>query len=167
MKSILQSIGQGFVRFSIVSSMFLIAPAIFADGDSSARVHGGFVNAVKNANGVILRVEINADGQENRDSATIRVHTGDTKVTSADDIQAAFAKGVNGSSEKQVTSSDLAKDSNTCGWWHYQYSGWAQPYYYSSYTPVYYNYGVTYNFYNPSYYSVWSYPVSYRYYYWN
>jgi hypothetical protein len=134
--------------------------------DSNSMSQGGFAKAVSQAKGVVLRVEINAEGQENRESATMRVNTSQEQVTTADEVQTAFANGLSSDAQPQVSSIDMARDSNTFGWWHYRHNGWAQPYYYYyNYTPVYYNYGYSYNFYNPYYYNVWSYPYSYRYYY--
>jgi hypothetical protein len=137
-----------------------------ADGDDNAIVRGGFLSQVQAAKGVVMRVEINARGEEKRDSATLRLHVGDAPVRGAADVQTAFTRGVDASQQPQLTAADLERDSNTHGWWRYHHRGWAAPYYYVGYTPVYYSYGYSYTFYNPTYYTVWAYPVSYRYYYW-
>ncbi len=164
MKSMLYGVSKGFVLLAFVS--LTLSGNAHADGDENAIVAGGFAKLVSAAKGVVMRVEINAKGEENRDSATLRLHMQDTAVAHAADAQRAFASGVDAGKQPQITPADVERDSNTHGWWRYHHRGWAAPYYYATYTPVYYSYGYSYTFYNPTYYTVWTYPVSYRYYYW-
>jgi hypothetical protein len=157
----------GFSKVLVLAVMLTVGfgTSAFADGDDSAIARGGFAAAVHASKGVVLRVEINANGEEKRDSATMRLHVGDAPVAAAADVQTAFARGVDASSQPQLNPEDINRDSST-GWCRYRHHGWAAPYYYATYTPVYYNVGYAYTFQTAAWYTVWSYPVSYRYYYW-
>ena len=142
------------------------ASPLFADGDTSADASRGFGALIQETKGVILRVPINAQGEENTNAVEVRfvtntVNTGDssTAVTLWDS-----AKVPPNSAEFQGTNAP-DRDSSTWGWYNWYGYGWRNPYYYYSYYPTYYYYGNYYSYrpywyYNSYYGNYW-----YRYYY--
>lgn len=129
--------------------------------DTSADAKG-FASVLDQAPGVVMRVAIDSQGRENSASAQMRVAS--EPVSSEAQVQAAFDRGVDASTQAQVSPQDIAADSSTCGFYPYTYSyGWAPAYYYNTYTPTYYYSGYTYNYSTPVYYSNWG--NQYRYYY--
>lgn len=142
----------------------LMTQAAYADSDSSADVAEGFVATLEEAPGLILRVNINQQGQEDTGSAVMKVAT--QKVQSAAQLQQAFDKGKDTSSQPQITQKDIEADSSTFGFFPIRFSfGWQQPYYYSNYYPNYYYGGYYYNYGRPYYhYNNWGHHHRYYYY---
>lgn len=147
-------------------------PAVaLADGptDSSSDAARGFITDVKEARAVVLRVPINERGEENTAMVSMRLYKGDEDLSQGKDIAEAWDAGKSIDNQPSVTD-DTPTDSSTWGWYRHRsyYGGWAQPYYYSSYTPYAYYYGSSYYYGSPSYYSYYS-PYygsyGYRYYY--
>ena len=153
----------------VVATCFMLSAPISLnayanDSDSSSSADfAAALNVVKSSNGVILRVQINDQGQENTVTADLRVYTGDE--VKPEDLPKAFEKSVEASKQPVATGSG---DSSTSWWgWNNWYgSGWYNPYYYYSYNPYYY-YGSYYNYGNPYYYNYWYGNYGYRYYYYN
>jgi hypothetical protein len=137
----------------------------FADQDTSADAANGFASTLARAPGVILQVPIDSQGRELADSA--RMHVVTRPVSTAIELENAFANGIDASHQPQISKEDVAKDSSTFGWYtysYYPYGSWAPAYYYYTYTPVYYYGGYYYNYGPPVYYyNNWY--NSYRYYY--
>lgn len=156
---------KNFTLFASVLSVIILAPIplAHADEDTSANLPSGFVTTLAEAPGVILRVNIDQEGREDTGSAQLRVAS--YKVTNAAAVEQAFNSGIDTSSQPQVTSSGIAKDSSTFGFFPYTYYyGWQPAYYYYTYTPTYYYYGSYYTYGAPYYYyNNWGH--NYRYYY--
>lgn len=130
------------VKRSLVLGMGLTLAAMtapaFAGDDSSSDAAGGFGAQLDQANGVIVRVPINAQGDELTDAAELRMHAGQDMSTSGD-FEAAFAAGTDATSQPNVTAADVSRDSSTSGWYgdYSRSCGWQHNYYYS-YQPTYY-----------------------------
>lgn len=146
-----------------------ICTTAFADDaprDSSAD-SAGFIQDIRNAHGVVLRVPINDKGEENTAAAIMKVNLTSKEVTTSTDLPTLWSAG-KPLDESTLLSADSPTDSSTWGWYGYRHHyGWAQPYYYRSYYPSASYYGNYYNYY-PSYYSSYYYPTynyGYRYYY--
>ena len=130
--------------------------------DSSADANEGFVKKVEASKGVVIRVPVNEQGEENTQKAELRVHVNGTSVQSSSDVLNAWAQSADASKQQEVKA-DETVDSSTCGWWGYRYNTWARPYYYTTYRPTYYYYGSYYPYtYRYNYTS-----YGYRYYYYN
>jgi hypothetical protein len=117
----------------------LAAPA-FAQGDSSADADAGFHNQVAASTAVILRVPINAKGEELSDKAEMRLYNG-APVSTSGDFATAFETSTSLAGQPVLTTG-ADGDSSTSygyGWSGYGngYGGWCSQYYYSSYTPSY------------------------------
>lgn len=124
----------------------------YADQDSSADAASGFASTLTKSPGVILQVPIDSQGREKASSA--RMHVVNRPVSTAAELEKAFASGIDASSQPQISKDDIAKDSSTFGWYSYSYYpySWAPAYYYYTYTPVYYYGGYYYNYGTPVYY---------------
>jgi len=142
--------------------------------DSDAAAANGFLADVQNAKGVILRVPVNAAGEENTSEATLRVYAGDTRAAGS----FAEAESIWNASKDQgnvpQVDEEAIVDGATWGWNRYNYGfGWRGGYNYYNYRPYsyyygnYYNYGYSgyYNYY-PTYYTNYYGNFGYRYYYW-
>lgn len=114
--------------------------------------------------GVILKVKIDNAGQEQGDSAELRVHMGDQPASDQGDLEKIWKQS---KPIEQVAQNPnaLAEDDSKMQrpWWNsYRYRGWYRPYhYYYNYYPYYGNYW-RYPYYSNNYW----YPYGYRYYYW-
>jgi hypothetical protein len=157
----------GMIRGILLASMLMTSPAAFAD-DSSSDARDGFLGTLQSSEGLLIRVPVNASGEELVSAAETRVYSGDA-ITSTSDYAAAFESAAEDSAVGVVTATDLQADSSTSGWYygdshyrsysHYSMPGrWSQGYY-RSYTPSYYSYGGYYPYYQPS----WRTYTSYRY----
>lgn len=134
-----------------VFGAFLLAQGAYADNDSSADLNGGFVSTLSDAPGLVLRVEIDASGRENTGSTEMRVVT--SQVSDAAQLETAFARGTDTSTQPQITKDDIAADSSTFGFFPIRFNfGWSRPYYYQTYYPTYYYGGYYYNYGRPYYY---------------
>lgn len=132
--------------------------------DSSSDAASSFISDVKNANGLVLRVPINENGEENISKASIRIDLRSTDSGQQSDLRDLWteSKPVDDSTKLDA---DTPVDSSTWGWYGWGGQGWARPYYYRSYSPSAYYYGRSYT-YSPSYYqSYYGGSYGYRYYY--
>jgi hypothetical protein len=153
------------VKGLVLGAALAFAMPAYADGDSSSDSAGGFGQTLDAAEGVIVKVPINAQGEELTDAAEVVFHDGNDISTSGD-FESAFAQGVNATNQANVSDADISRDSSTSGWYGRNSCGWQRNYYYS-YQPTYYYYGryVTYSVYSyRNYYNVGPY-YGYRYYY--
>jgi hypothetical protein len=147
--------------FSLVFSVIAVAVSAvsFADTDSSAIDSRAMTAKIEHSTGVVLRVPINAAGQELGEAAEMRVvKSADSSTSSSQDLVSLFNAGVDASKVPQLDSSTTSGDTSTCwGWrrWNYGY-GWNNRYYYTNYQPTYYYYGNTYNYSYRSYYNYYS-----------
>lgn len=149
----------------------LSALPAMADDDSSSDVPAGYLHKVEAATAVIIKVPVNARGEELTSAAEMRLYSGANLQSGSNPI-AAFEASESVASLPTVTADDINRDSSTWGWCgynNYGYGGWYNNYYYS-YQPYYYNYGNYYNYsygyaYN-NYYNAYPY-YGYRYYYYN
>lgn len=122
--------------------------------EASSQAEGGFDAVVKESSAVVLRVPINAKGEENTSAAEIRLINGSPSM-SEQALVGAF-DSAESMADVPVVDSEETVDVSTCGWnSYYGYGGWQPSYYYSSYQPTYYSYGSYYNY---------SYSQSYSYY---
>lgn len=138
---------------------FLLYPGFSNANDSSAS-SDQFAKQVDLSAGVILRVEVNADGEENGGTAQMRMDVGD--IPSGSSMIDAWNHATKIDDQPVVTEEEVNSDSSTRGWYPYRNDRWYSPYYYNnSYRPYYYNYGYRYNYYRP-YYNTYD---NYRYYY--
>ena len=100
------------VKRSLILGMGLTLAAVtapaFAGDDSSSDASGGFGAQVDQASGVIVRVPINAQGEELTEAAEVRLHSGEDMSTSGD-FNAAFEHGVDAASQTAVSSSDVSQ----------------------------------------------------------
>lgn len=142
------------------------------DGDSSADASAGFHTSVEASQAVMIRVPVNANGEEDTTAAAIRVYTGPQVTGTPSDFATAWNSAVDGTSQPVV---NTAGDSSTSmfnggyyGWYNpYRYNGWYSNYY-SNYYPQYYYSGSYYNYgypYYSNYSNNWYYGNGYNYYY--
>jgi hypothetical protein len=146
---------------SIVLGLPVVAPfqASAADRDSNA---DAAARTVSTSEGVILRVPIDARGNENTDAAELR-SLGIGNSVGPDGLAKAWDSAIEMQPET-IAPADSSSDSSTAwwGWNRWNGYGWRSPYYYyNSYTPRFNYYGNYYNYYGYSY-PTYSYP-----YYWN
>lgn len=151
-------------RLVILAAVLGLSQTAFGQRDSSSDANGGFVKKVKAAKGVMIRVPVNAEGQENAAKAELRLHVKGKEIKGQEDLVSAWNQSEK-SADKNVVNKGETIDGSTHGWWGYRYRRWVRPYYYYyNYTPTYYYYGTTYTY---SYRTYWSTPYyRYYYYYW-
>jgi hypothetical protein len=145
-----------------LAALLLVAGGARAQDDSSANLPGGFGEVIAKTRGVVVRVPINARGEENTAGAEKRFYQGDeavTKSTAPEELWAASKPA--GASPEVMGTNAPAGDSSTWGWYYWYNTGWYYPYYFSYYYPTYY---WNYNYYYYNYYWNWSW-YGYRYYY--
>jgi hypothetical protein len=132
-------------------AMTLAGPA-FADGDSSADADGGFHNQVSASTAVILRVPINAAGEELSDRAEMRLYSG-APVSTNGDFATAFDGATPLTGQPTLPADGDSSTSFGYGWsgYGYGYGGWCSPYTYASYSPYYSYYGSSWGFGSPYY----------------
>lgn len=151
---------------ALSSAVLSFTPFALANGgDSSSDVPGGFADVMEKTKGVMVRVPINASGQEDTNRAELRFYQRNDTVTKASDPKALWERAINPGNSPEVrgTNAPADSDSSTWGWYNWYNVGWAYPYYYSYYYPTFYSYYYNYYWYY-SYYSYWNY-YDYRYYY--
>jgi hypothetical protein len=156
-----------FVKSTLLTTAMLFMgsmPPAIAD-DSNADAPGGFADQMNRTRGVVLRVPINARGEENTDSAEIRFFQRNEPVTKATNPGHLWnsATRVKETPEVMGTNIPAGSDSSTFGWFVWHNFGWMYPYYYYRYYPTYYYYG---NYWYYNYYWNWNW-YGYRYYYYN
>lgn len=159
---------------SVVLGMGLLAsvPAV-ADDDSSSDAPAGYLQKVEGATAVIIKVPVNARGEEMTSAAEMRLYTGAALQTGTNP-SAAFEASESVDHLKTASEDDINRDSSTWGWCSYRNYGYGYGYnnygYYNNYQPYYYNYGNYYNYGSPysynNYYNAYPY-YGYRYYYYN
>ena len=147
------------IRNVLIASAFLAGPVALADGDSSSDAGDGFVNTLKETDGLIVRVPINEKGEELVSGAETAMHRGG-RLNSGSDYATAFNSGEIVDVDAAVTETDVTSDSATSGWYYgprhygaYRYYGIPGYYstnYYSTYYPSYYNYGSYYPYMHPT-----------------
>ena len=149
-----------------------LAQPAFADDqirDSSSAANS-FHATVKSAKGVVLRVPVNAQGQENTSAVVMRLYDGETRATANDaKIEQIWNAGKSIGNVPEV-SEQAIQDGATWGWNRYNYNtGWNYGYNYYNYRPYGYYYGNYYNYsynnYTPYYYTNYYGNYGYRYYY--
>ena len=154
------------IFFPILIAALSFSPSLFGFEKDSSADSNEFSSQIEKSQGVILRVEINDKGEENTDSASLKLYDGDEPVSDNVDIASIFETATDASNQPQV---DPNSDSSTFFGWHsYRGHGWQNPYYYGHYRPYYnhygYGYGYGYNGYHRNYWNRgWNH--GYRYYY--
>jgi hypothetical protein len=146
--------------FNVISATaFLLYPG-FSNASDSTASSDKFSDQVEWSEGVILRVEVNADGEENGNTAQMRMDVGE--VPSGSNIIDAWDHALKIDDQPVVAEEDFNNGLSTRGWNPYRNDRWYRPYYYNNiYRPYYYNYNYRYNYYRP-YYNDYN---NYRYYY--
>jgi hypothetical protein len=151
----------------------LVLPATVAwgdGGDSSADAGANFHDVVATSQAAMIRVPVNAAGDEDTSSAEIRVYAGPAVNGQPADFRAAWDRAADGNTQPVVNGGDSSTNGG------YGYYGWYNPYrsygwygnYYTSYYPSYYYSGYYYNYGSPYYYDYsnsWYYGNGYNYYY--
>jgi hypothetical protein len=149
-----------------VASSLMTAQLVRAD-DTSADAPSGFGSVIKKSKGVLLRVPVNAQGEENTNAAEMRFYQGENRLEAGERLPTAWdrAVAVDKNDEvvlgKNTSSVNPADDSSTWGWYHWHWNGWMQPFYYYYYVPTFYYYNFWYSY---PFYSFWNFG-GYRYYY--
>ena len=148
------------MRTVLVASALLLGPVAFADGDSSSDARDGFVETLKETDGLIIKVPINEKGEELVSEAETAMHRGGG-LTSESDYATSFTAGEPIEVDAAVTETDVASDSATSGWYyggshysayrHCRTPGYYSINYYNTYYPSYYSYGNYYRYSRPSY----------------
>jgi len=148
------------VRNALFASALVLGPPAFADGDSSSDARDGFVETLKETDGLIIKVPINEKGEELVSAAETIIHRGGD-LTSESDYATAFASGEPVDIDAAVTELDVASDSATSGWYYgrahynnyryYQTPGYYSTNFYRTYYPSYYSYGTYYRYARPTY----------------
>lgn len=150
------------------SILLMIGSALaFADTDSSAIDERALTAAVQQSSGVMMKVPVDAQGQELPGAAELRVVNAESSSTDAANLPALWNTGVDASSAPQqdtnVTTGDGDSSTNRFWGWNRWRGGWGWTpnVYYNWYRPVYVNRGVYYNYGRPYYYNNY-YPYNYR-----
>jgi hypothetical protein len=137
-------------------------PPPAGDSNADARTFSQTVNA---SPGIIIRVPINARGEEDTSSSEMRMVPTTAAPTSGDSVPTAWDAATDVSAVPQIGGGDSNTDSSTWGWHRWRGGGWHQPWYYNTYQPRY--YWNTYNWYYSTpnyYYSDWYSNCRYYYY---
>jgi len=147
------------MRTVLVASALLLGPVAVADGDSSSDAQDGFVNTLKETDGLIIKVPINEKGEELVSEAQTALHSGGA-LTPESDYATAFSSGETVDVNAAVTATDVASDSATSGWYygrthystynHYRTPGYYSTNFYRTYYPSYYSYGTYYQYSRPT-----------------
>jgi hypothetical protein len=156
----------GFVAVAVL--LFGTGPRAMGDDDSSSDAPVGFAAIAGTAKGVILRVPVNANGEENTDGAEMRFHRGGPNSLSSGTVVSVWDKGIKAAEDdillgKNGPAVNPNGDSSTWGWYRWYWNGWMYPYYYTWYRPTFYYYNHLYSYPN---YSYWTYNTYRYYYYW-
>lgn len=160
-------------KLAVCALISVSSSAVLADRDSSAIDSQALTSLVQESTGVVLKVPINAQGEELRSGTELRVVNATNMSTRSENLPNVWSAGVDSSNTPQVDSSTDSGDSSTWGWnrWN-NYYGWSNNCYSNWYQPTYYYYGTNYNYgyynyynhYQPYYYNGYNY-AGYRYYY--
>lgn len=164
------------LNFAVSTLIAVSSSAVFADRDSSAIESQKLTRLVQDSTGVVMKVPINAAGEELQSGTELRVVNATDMSTSSENLPNLWNIGVDSSKTPQLDSSTDNGDSSTWwGWnrWNTNY-GWSNNYYSNWYQPTYYYYGSNYNYgyynyynyYQPYYYNGYNY-AGCRYYYYN
>ena len=108
-----------YARIAALTSSMLGSTLSFAYGDSSAS--GDFGMALDESKGVLLRVEVNEDGEENTSSVEMRLYSGDEAPRDAN-VDDAWDLSYEVDPYDEVEDSDN-EDSSTRGWFNRKSSG--------------------------------------------
>jgi hypothetical protein len=153
-------------RFTLASLLAVAAfsAAARADDDSASDAPNGFVAALHETRGVVVRVPVNADGAENTSAAELRFYRGDADVGRNTDPRALWGASTDLGRTREVLGLNIPRDPNgdtpTCApaYWGYAYGyygcgwnnwygwGWAPAYYYQSWYPTFYWSGAYWNY---------------------
>lgn len=135
--------------------------------DSNADQSGGFTEIANKVQGVMIRVPINENGEENTNLADLRVFKGLPNELVPVDLESTWNESEPLNGIPQISNQDITKDSSTYGVFRWQGSGWGHPYHYASYRPRFYANGYYWRFGAPRYYDqgLYSGYNGYRYYY--
>lgn len=139
-----------------------------SNNDSNADLSTGFDEVVNSTQGVILRVPLNEAGEEDTDSADMRLYKNTKGSTDPEDLEMAWNESSVINSVPEISIADIERDSSTHGIMSWHGWGWRNPYWYSHYRPHFYSYGHYWYYGSPRYYdSRRFYPDhrQYRYYY--
>jgi hypothetical protein len=132
-----------FLKLSLLFPLFFVSSYLSANDDSSAKAKK-FLPYLEASKAAILRVPLNANGEEMTSSAEMRVYVGEAISSQADfEPTEAWSQSVN-VGNREVNASDRVDDHSTFGF----FFGWRpyrSYYYYRSYYPNY-SYG-NYNYY--------------------
>jgi hypothetical protein len=155
------------VLISLVFASSVASTAVVAAGDSSAMDSSAIAAIVEKSSGVVIRVPVNAEGRELIVGAEMRVVEG-VNAPTAGSLVSAWSTGADMTKAPQMDSSTDSDSSTSLFGWNHWYNnnwGWNHGYYnsyYSSYQPVYNNYGYSYSYGSPVYYNVYQ-PFNYNY----
>lgn len=149
----------------LAASMAVFGTAALADGDSNADVGQAFAAQLEQSEGVIVRVPVNAQGQEDSTSAEMRVLTSGQNVASPEAAATAFDQGLDASTgsvlnfDSDSSTSHSSRDSYGWNSWNsgnngYSGNNYSNSYYYNSYQPTYHcGSSYSYNYSRPVYYN--------------
>lgn len=156
-----------------------LSATAFSQGDSSADASG--FSDVQASTGVMIRVPINAQGQELSSAAELRVYK-DSDTSAPADLFSAFAAATAVNSSQVASAGDTSTSYGDNGWDDYRggsyynnygsnrYGGWQSNNYYYNYQPTYNYYGNCYSYSRPYYHDYYSHGggyYGYRYYYYS
>lgn len=142
-----------------------LSPVAFSD-DTSSDAPVSFSTIANDVKGVLLRVPVNASGEENTDAAELKFYDASRNTLTGSNVLIVWDQTKNAEKDdillgKNGPTINPNNDSSTWGWYNWYGYGWSYPYYYSYYTPTFYYYNYWYTY---PYYSFWNYGF-YRYYY--
>jgi hypothetical protein len=155
------------VLLALAVASTLMFPQLVRANDTSANAPSGFGSVIQKSKGVILRVPVNADGEENTDASEIRFVQEDSRLEASERLPSAWDRAVAVDKKdeavlgKNTVSKNPADDSSTWGWYYWHWNGWMRPFYYYYYVPTFYYFNYWYSY---PVYSFWNFG-GFRYYY--
>lgn len=139
----------------LAGGLWILHPSTSLGEDRDSNTDAVF-QAVATSAGALVRVPVNANGDEDTNAAELRVYEPDAGST-AEVIAASLPTVWEKSKSMELSTAapaDMSSDSSTSWWGWNRWSGygWRQPYYYyNSYAPVFNYYGSYYNYYGYNY----------------
>lgn len=111
--------------------------------DSNADADRFFGN-IRKSRGLILRVPISTEGEENTGGTMIRLFYGQFMIDKHTNPENIWELSFPIEESEVITHPSRSEDSSTWGWSPYAYGFWATPYFYSGYRPYYFYYNSVY-----------------------
>lgn len=129
-------------RVVLGAALLIAGSGVYAqdEGDSSADAPGRFADVISKSKGVVIRVPMNASGEENTDMAEMRFYQKTTPVKHNSNPSKLWSEAVSAGKTDEVTGRNMPEghDSSTWGWWNWYGRGWVYPNYFTYYYPTFY-----------------------------